>query len=64
MAITISRDKLPEVGDVVSKVEIDDDGSVADVRFESGRWVAVHLTPEKASAPMADKDPTEKVKSG
>lgn len=45
MAITMSRDELPEVGDVVSKVKIGDD-RVADVYFESGRRVPVHLSPE------------------
>ncbi len=64
MAITMSRDKLPKVGDVVSEIVVDKDGSVADVRFESGVWVPVHLSPEESDTPPPEKDPTEMVKTG
>lgn len=49
MAITMSQDMLPAVGDVVTKVTVDDDGRTADVHFKSGRWVAVHLVAEPQS---------------
>lgn len=64
MAITMSRDKLPEVGDVVERIEFTYDGAVAYLYFKSGRWAPVHVSPDEVSALLADKDPTEVVKSG
>lgn len=45
MAILNSADRLPEAGDTVHRVTHGDDGRLADVWFESGTWLTVHVCP-------------------
>ena len=41
-AIVHDREKLPEPGDVIKSIKIDE-YNIADITFESGKSVAVHL---------------------
>lgn len=49
MAIVTSKDNLPEVGEVVDRVEIGDD-NVADIYFKGGKVMFVHFA-EPSPAP-------------
>lgn len=43
MAYTISKKSIPKVGEVVKSVDIDNKNRVADIEFESGKKVVVHV---------------------